>query len=203
MLLQGLSRRTLWVIRLIAFAAFGGRSRGELTELTDEKLFSAYVGGDKGAFEVLFDRYGPSMLAYLKRQIFRRDEANDVLQEVFLQLHRSRLDYDPTRSFRPWLYTIAVNLLREHFRRIGRRREVLDIDASSIPTATASPESAATATQVRNAVGALPEDQREAIALHWFEGFTFPEIAAMVGASVSAVKVRAHRGYRSLEEVLA
>ncbi len=203
LLLQGLSRGALWAFRLLAFAATSQRSRKELAELADEKLFVTYVDGDPVAFEVLFDRYGPAMLAYLQRQIFRRDEANDVLQDIFLQLHRCRKDYDPSRTFRPWLYTIAVNILREHFRRIGRRREVLQDEAESIPSTESSPEAAATSQQVRNAVSTLPPDQREAVSLHWFEGFTFPEIATMVGASVSAVKVRAHRGYRSLEEVLA
>lgn len=175
-----------------------------LAEVPDEELMRRYGRGEPGAFEVLFSRYGGILQGYLQRQLFRPDEAADVLQDVFLQVHRARRDYDPTRPLRPWLFTIARNLLREHFRRIGRRREspaLPDLDRVPDPAALQPPQEVS-ADQVRRALASLPSDQRDAIALHWLEGFSFPEVAEIVGASVAAVKVRAHRGYKVLARKL-
>lgn len=161
-----------------------------------------YAEGDDGAFNAIFQRYGGTILGYLQRQLFREEEAADLLQDIFLQVHRARADYDPTRPLRPWLYTISRNMLRDHFRKMGRKQEVTTAEDLEQHGINGLAEQKVTAREVREALARLPGDQRDAISLHWMEGFGFPEIAEMVGASVSAVKVRAHRGYRSLVKLL-
>jgi RNA polymerase sigma factor (sigma-70 family) len=170
---------------------------------SDEQLMLAYVSGDRGAFEELFSRYAPKLQRVFSRRTNGDDEARDLVQQTFLQLHRARLDYDAGRAFRPWLFTIALNLHREHLRRRRRRPEIigdLEVDGFRSPTDGAARSNAAR--DVHRALDALPNAQREVIALHWFAGLGFAEIAEIVGAGLAATKIRAHRGYVRLRELL-
>lgn len=176
-----------------------------MAEPTDEVLFDAYLAGDESAFQQLFDRYAPLLLRLVGRDVRKASEAEEIVQDAFLHLHRSAKDFRKGARLRPWLMTIALNLKREHFRRRARRPEAtLELDGRNDPVA-ASPrilERRHARTQVDRALGTLPENQREVIVLHWFGGLSFKEVAEAVGASVSAVKVRAHRGYAAMRETL-
>jgi RNA polymerase sigma-70 factor, ECF subfamily len=172
---------------------------------SDEELMAAYVAGDRSSFDELFRRYAPVLLAVLQRQIRSPQDARDLVQQTFLQLHRARRDFDQKAKLRPWIFTIALNLRREYFRRQKRRPEApLELDGRSDP---AVPPHDLTrdelARTVRHAIDQLPAAHQEVIVLHWFEGLSFPEISEIVGASLSAVKVRAHRGYVALRKVLS
>lgn len=171
---------------------------------SDEELMAAYVAGDARAFHELFRRYAPILLRVMARGLAAPSEANDLVQQTFLQLHRARHDFLPGAKLRPWLFTIALNLKREHFRRLKRRPETpLLLDGSRDPAVEPRGAEASDARQaVRHALEQLPPEQREVIELHWFDGLSFAEVGQVVGASLSAVKVRAHRGYRRLREVM-
>lgn len=170
--------------------------------MTDEELMVAYVRGDPGAFDELFGRYGQLLLRLFVASGLRREDAADLVQETFLRVHRARRDWRQGARLRPWLMTIALNLKRELFRRRGRRPEVPQQreDGSAIepPPVEANEQVQA----LYDALGLLPETQREAIVLHWIGGFSFQEVGGIVGASTSAVKVRAHRGYQRLRELM-
>ncbi|HEY4157386.1 MAG TPA: RNA polymerase sigma factor [Polyangiaceae bacterium] len=171
---------------------------------SDEELMAAYVAGDARAFQELFRRYSPLLLRVLKREMSSSEQVRDLVQQTFLHLHRSRLDFEPGRKLRPWIFTIALNLKREYFRR-GKRRRETSLDQEGVPEPAVAPRGQERADAVRElapALAALPEDQRQVIELHWFAGLSFPEVAQTVGASVSAVKVRAHRGYVALRREL-
>jgi RNA polymerase sigma-70 factor (ECF subfamily) len=172
---------------------------------TDEELMAAWTAGDGAAFDELFRRLSPILLRLMRRQLLAREEANDLVQQTFLHLYRARHDFDPASKLRPWLFTIAMNLKREHLRRVKRRPEApLVLDGRSDPSEGArGPEASDAARTLAAALERIPADQREVIRLHWLEGLSFPEVAAVVGASLSAVKVRAHRGYGALRRVLA
>jgi len=171
---------------------------------SDEELMAAYVAGDAEAFRQLFDRLAPVLLRVLRRQLRTEEEAGDLVQQTFLQLHRARHDFRAGARLRPWLFTIAYNLKREHFRRSMRRPEApLELDGRNEPAVGPLGHERADAQQaVRHALEQLPEDQAEVIVLHWLEGLSFPEVAEAVGASLSAVKVRAHRGYAAMRRLL-
>lgn len=165
---------------------------------------AAYVAGDSAAFRVIFERYAPLLLRSMLRELYAREEANDLVQQTFLQLHRARADFDPGQKLKPWIFTIAMNLKREYFRRKKRRPE-RSLDSEGAPE-PATPARGAAQVEARRTLARvlaeLPADQREVIELHWFDGLEFPEVATVVGASVSAVKVRAHRGYVRLRAAL-
>lgn len=171
---------------------------------SDEELMAAYVGGDRSAFAELFRRYAPRLQRLMQRDLGGAEDAHDLVQQTFLQLHRARRDFRPGAKLRPWLFTIALNLKRQHFRRLGRRPETsLSDEEGQEPAARgADPEARVGDVQLRAALLRLPEAQREVIVLHWFEGLSFREIAQAVGASQPAVKVRAHRGYNRLRKTM-
>ena len=170
---------------------------------SDEELMAAYVRGDRAAFRQLFDRYQPLLQRVLVRDLDRPEEARDLVQQTFLQLHRARADYRSSKPLRPWLMTIALNLKRQYFRHRSRRpQETSELSEEMAAAGSVEPTAVAEAARLRDALRQLSETQRDAIVLHWYEGFTFTEIAQIVGAKPSAVKVRAHRGYERLRQLL-
>jgi RNA polymerase sigma-70 factor (ECF subfamily) len=171
---------------------------------SDEELMQAYVLGDAAAFRALFARYAPDLLRVFRRHSRDPEAARDLLQQTFLQLHRARRDFDARRPLRPWLFTIALNLEREHLRRKRRKPEAsleLEHEAKLASPADTSTHFAA-ASDLHAALERLPAQQREVIELHWFGGLSFPEVASVVGARLAATKVRAHRGYCHLRALL-
>jgi RNA polymerase sigma-70 factor (ECF subfamily) len=158
-----------------------------------------FVQGDEQAFSELYTRHAPRLQGALRR--FVGSAAGDVLQTTFLSIVRARGRYQRGAPFRPWLYTVAINAARDHLRRHHREEptETLpDAPADPVPL----PDPGLTRT-VEAALAQLPENQREAIVLHRFEGFSFKQIADMLGVTETAVKVRAHRGYERLRTLLA
>jgi RNA polymerase sigma-70 factor (ECF subfamily) len=123
-------------------------------------------------------------------------------------MHRARHDYRPAARFRPWLLTIALNLVREQYRKRGRRKEQALESGEDLPDGDghdpveARDELKQRAARLRAALASLPEAQREVIELHWFEESPYEEIARILGVSAAAVRVRAHRGYERLREIL-
>jgi RNA polymerase sigma-70 factor (ECF subfamily) len=170
---------------------------------SDEELMTEYLGGSSAAFGELFSRYAPMLLRIMRRRLRSAEDADELVQQTFLQMHRARNDFDAGRKLRPWLMTIAFNLQRELFRKRQRRPEApLDTEPLA-PSSDRTPfEKAVRAEQLRNALASLPEAQRVVIELHWFDELSFPEVAEVLGLTVSAVKVRAHRGYKALRGVL-
>lgn len=167
-------------------------------EPTDETLMHRYASeSDRKAFEELFRRYGPRLHRYFLGKVKERALADDLVQQTFLHVHRARHDFRADGRFRPWVFAIGTNLLREHWRRKRRRPETPmgdDLRPPSVDPDTSTP----TDRLVRRALAELPDHEREVVILHWFEELTFSEIADIVGASHSAVKVRAHRAYNKL-----
>ena len=162
----------------------------------------AYVRGDTAAFKELFARYAPKLERLMLRELYAREEAKDLVQQTFLQLHRARLDFDPEQRFKPWLYTIALNLKREHFRRRRRRPETLGDSADERAAPGAPHEALEAHRSLAWALAQLPEENRSVIELHWFDGLAMAEVAQSLGIGTVAAKVRAHRGYKRLRTLL-
>jgi RNA polymerase sigma factor (sigma-70 family) len=170
---------------------------------TDEQLMARYVGGDTDAFGELYARYAPRLNGMFRRGVNDSQAVADLVQQTFLQLHRARLDFKLDSKLRPWLFSIALNLKRRYFRDTSKKRMAsLELDPGIDATASGEARRIETADLLRVALGQLNQGQREVIELHWFQGLSFAEVAKHVGASVSAVKVRAHRGYKRLRDLL-
>jgi RNA polymerase sigma-70 factor (ECF subfamily) len=176
-------------------------------ERSDEALMTAYVGGDQRALRELFRRHAPRLTRVMAGHLGSSVDAQDVVQAAFLNLHRARADFREGSRLQPWLYTIAYNLMRDHHRFRGRRPEILTEPTGpgghdTRPSAARGPDADLYDVPVRRALSQLPDGQREVIVLHWFAGYSFAEVAELVGARRTAVKVRAHRGYKRLRELL-
>jgi RNA polymerase sigma factor (sigma-70 family) len=182
-------------------------------DATDEALMRAYVGGDRGAFTRLFDRLAPAIHAFFLRSMRSRTTAEDLVQTTFLHVHRSRERWEPDRPLRPWVFGIAAHVRQDALRRdrgLSREageEEIAAAEAALGGDARPDPEVAlfrrSRAERVDRALEALPESQRTVIHLNRFEALTFPEIAAALGTTEGAVRVRAFRGYERLRIALA
>jgi RNA polymerase sigma factor (sigma-70 family) len=175
------------------------------TMVSDEELMERYQSGDRTAFGEIFRRYAPLLLRVMKQQLGRNEDASDLVQQTFLQLHRSKQDFRRGALLRPWLLTIAMNLRHRHFRKLGRHPETsLDLNMlEQFNTGLAVRDAADASCDVHALLSELPAEQRDVIVLHWLEGLSFNEVSLVMGVSLSAVKVRAHRGYVAIRKIFA
>jgi RNA polymerase sigma factor (sigma-70 family) len=172
---------------------------------SDEELMARFCQGEAAAFDALFQRYSRPVHGYLTRLTGSPAAADDLVQLTFLSLVRARGRFQPGARLKPWLYAIATNAARDNQRRSKRPEELTE--QGELPTAVAAeapgPRDTGLERTVQRALELLPEGQRVPIMLHRFEGMSFAEIAESMGLTESAVKVRAHRGYARLRELLA
>ncbi|HKU43036.1 MAG TPA: RNA polymerase sigma factor [Polyangiales bacterium] len=172
--------------------------------MTDEQLMSAYVRGDAAAFNALFRAYAPKLLGYFARQGKRTHDAQDLVQQTFLHVHRSRADYRLGEPLRPWIYTIARNLGHDHGRRQQRRPETF-CEVDSYASAAPASESLIHGQRTRVlalALERLPGEHRNLLHEHWFEDRTWSEIAKREGQQAATLRVRAHRACAQLRAML-
>ncbi|TDJ11088.1 MAG: sigma-70 family RNA polymerase sigma factor [Deltaproteobacteria bacterium] len=166
----------------------------------------ATQAGDAAAYDKLLAELLPRLRQYIRRRVFDVNAQEDVVQNVFLSLHRARHTYRAERPFSPWLYAVARNAVIDYTRSRGRRlgRELsLEADAGVEPVAApADPHADDLAPELIEALQALPDNQREAVTLIHLEGLSVAVASERAGVSKSALKVRAHRGYRALHALL-
>jgi RNA polymerase sigma-70 factor (ECF subfamily) len=178
----------------------------------DRELAARLRRGDPAALEGLYDRYSGLVLALLLRIVGSRAEAEDLLQEVFLQAWRRAPEYDPQRgSFSAWLFTIARNRALDVVRSPRHRMQVEGAEreeaAPPDPVAAGTPEESTAlrerATLVRGALAELSPPQREAIELAYYGGLTHTEIASKTGEPLGTVKSRISQAAARLRAALA
>jgi RNA polymerase sigma-70 factor, ECF subfamily len=183
---------------------------GDIRNLADEEVMQLVGEGNPRAFELLYDRHGGAAFSLAYRMVGNRVTAEDISQEAFLSIWRSRMRYDQARgSVRTWVLGIVHNRAIDALRRGGvhdRRRETLDgvEERHEAPERTeveaARREEART---VRSALDALPDEQRRTIELAYFGGFSHSEIAELLNEPVGTVKGRMRLGLDKLRRRLA
>jgi RNA polymerase sigma-70 factor (ECF subfamily) len=180
-------------------------ARAPVAGVSDEVLMARFCQGDSAAFDALFQRYARPVHGYLTRLTGNPALAEDLGQLTFLSLVRARGRFQHGSRFKPWLYAIATNAARDSQRRNQRPEELTPEGElpASIPAEAPGPRDSGLEQAVQRALAQLPEGQRVPILLHRFEGMSFAEVADALGLTESAVKVRAHRGYERLRELLA
>jgi RNA polymerase sigma-70 factor, ECF subfamily len=178
----------------------------ELQRLADEDLMPLVSRKDPVAFEVFYDRHGGAAYSLAYRIVGDPTAAEDVAQEAFLSIWRSRARFDPARgSVRAWALGIVRNRAIDALRREGGRAPKLDLDDEAALEREEAPERTEaealrreTARQVRGALGALPNEQSRVIELAYFGGFTHTEIAKMLGMPIGTVKGRMRLGLEKM-----
>jgi RNA polymerase sigma-70 factor (ECF subfamily) len=158
--------------------------------------------GDADACRELLDDIGPSLTNFLRRRVAADPhELEDVYQEVFMAIFEARHTYEPGRPFEPWLFAIARNIAADYSRRRWTRAhwEELVADPPEHPADTSS----AAAPELSSVLAELPPDQLEAFSLLKLDGLSVEMAAKQAGVSAGALKVRAHRAYKSLKRLIA
>ena len=179
----------------------------EQAQVSDVDLLRAIARRDELALASLYDRYRLILFGLLTRILLSREEAEDVLQEVFLQVWRRAADFDEQRG-RPftWLVTLARSRAIDRLRVLASRRRLADAAAQNAPDEASDAVSDTLHAEQREIVGRalaeLPEEQRHTLKLAYFEGLTQSEIAAKLGTPLGTVKTRMRSGMIKLRELL-
>ena len=179
----------------------------ESAEGSDVELLHAVARGDEAALARLYDAYRVILFGLLVRILNSREEAEDILQDVFIQVWRRAKDYDEKRG-RPftWLVTLARSRAIDRLRQLGARQR-LATGAAQEQTETVSDAltdtiRVAQRETVQQALAELPEEQRNTLMLAYFEGLTQSEIAAKLKAPLGTIKTRMRSGMIKLRSLL-
>ncbi len=169
---------------------------------SDEKLIDLIRAGDEAAFEVLVQRYRTRLLAFCRHMLRSREDAEDVLQEVFAASYRAIVSDERDIFVRPWLYRIARNMCLKH---LGKRRPATDggVEELDVAAAGGTVDTVHMREDLRQIVGdvrELPETQRTALLLREIDGLSYDQIAAAMETSVPGVKSLLVRARVSLAE---
>jgi RNA polymerase sigma-70 factor (ECF subfamily) len=179
----------------------------EQAQTSDSELLHAVAHGDEVALASLYDRYRLILFGLILRILHSRPEAEDVLQDVFIQVWKNAASFDDARG-RPftWLVTLARSRAIDRLRALGSRQRVADEAMQAAPESVSDSEADALQSEqrvvVRDALKELPAEQREALVLAYFEGLTQTEIAARLNAPLGTVKTRMRSGMIKLRELL-
>jgi len=176
--------------------------------ITDEQLLAAHQSGDRQAFATLVKRYERELYLFLVRFVGDRAAADDVFQEAFLQVHQSAEQFDASKRFRPWLFTIAANKGRDMMRSNARRPtsplqasispgddesgEYLDLMKAASELPDEPMQQAELRGKVQATVAAMPAHLKEILLLSYFHGFAYKQISDILEIPLGTVKSRLH-----------
>jgi len=174
----------------------------------DAALVERMIAGDESALSTLYDRYSSMLFSMLMRILKDTSAAEEILQDLFLQLWRNPSRFDPSRGSLPsWLLVIGRNRAISRLRSRERREVSEDSDGfsmDSIPSPGNIEEEAQRsqlAQRLRSAMATLPPEQREAVELAYFEGMSQTEIATRTGSPLGTVKSRVRTAMQSLKQI--
>jgi RNA polymerase sigma-70 factor (ECF subfamily) len=184
--------------------------------LSDADIMLRVKAGDQSAFDYLVQKYRRPLVSFMYRMARNTAAAEDLAQEVFLRVYRSRATYEASAKFTTWLYRIATNLAVNHARdtRHERPEATVSLDEPDDETGTTFelPDSGMTAEQtmirrermlaIRGKVEALPERQRLAVIMHKYQQMDYKQIAEVLKLSESATKSLLFRAYETLRDQL-
>jgi len=179
----------------------------EQAQPNDVDLLKAIARQDESALAELYDRYRVILFGLLVRILNSREEAEDVLQEVFLQVWRRAADFDENRG-RPftWLVTLARSRGIDRLRSLGARERVAIAGArepsEEVSDAVADAFKSEQRSLVNTALAQLPDEQKRPLMLAYFEGLTQSEIATKLGAPLGTVKTRMRAGLMKMRELI-
>lgn len=198
----------------------GERVQQDMTALAgameqDAQLMLRVKEGDEVSFQLLLERHRNGVVYFVYRMVQNQAVAEELAQEVFLRVYRSRQTYEPTAKFTTWLYRItthlALNWLRD--KKNERHQQSLDVEVEEGAGPRQVEDKAATVEQrmvrqarlgeIRRAIEALPEKQRAAVMMHKYEEMDYAQIAGVLQCSESAVKSLLFRAYETLRARLA
>lgn len=178
-------------------------SGGAIEDSELRNLMTRYQQADEGALEELVRRVSPLLLRYFAGLRTSREDADDLLQDCWIRIHRSRHTYRSSEPVLPWIYAIARHTRLDAYRK-RQRMQAREVLVSSVPEdwLRTAPETAQEDRSFEQMIADLPETQREALVLLKVAGMSLEEAAKATSSSVGAVKQRVHRAYETLRRGL-
>ena len=183
---------------------------------TDKSLIEAHCRGDQKAFGEIINRYGDSVLGYLMRMTGDKEQAEDLFQETFKKVHEKSHTFKGS-ELKSWLFKIATNVTYDGFRK-KQRAELLGLKVNFSNTNGDDPVSNAAADssfnpsvatakaeqveQVRQAVESLPDKQKAALVLAYYQQLSYREVAIALDCSIGTVKTQMYRALKTLAQKL-
>jgi len=173
----------------------------------DAELLARVASGDRDAFAALYDRFSKPLFSFALRIVGNPADAEDVLQEVFVQLWEKAGQFDPSQG-KPFTWSVtmtrnkAIDRLRSSQRRNRLVEEATLADPASDVVETGKAIGTDEATRIRTAVNTLPADQRQAIEMAFFGGLTHHQIAEKIREPLGTIKARIRRGMLKLRDTL-
>jgi RNA polymerase sigma-70 factor, ECF subfamily len=165
-----------------------------------ETLMALYQEGDLAAASALVDHVSPRLYRFFAAQMSSRAEADDLLQETWLRVHRVRHTYRTGEPALPWFYAIARHIRVDHYRKSVRtaagERELMATSTEAVTM----PEVAGQTDDVAVLLAPLSESQREVLEMLKVAGMSLEEVARATSSTVGSVKQKAHRAYKKLRE---
>jgi RNA polymerase sigma-70 factor, ECF subfamily len=179
---------------------------------SESKIIAEVAKGNLSAFREIVESYQNPLLNYIYRYTGDMAAAEDIAQEVFLRVFKNAKDYRPLSSFKTWLFKIATNLCLNELRDNKIHRNTIDIFelnesgfvafSGQYPSPARELENRELSSNLYKALKNLPENQRVALLLHKYSGFSYSEISQMMNCSISAVESLIHRARQSLRKQL-
>jgi RNA polymerase sigma-70 factor, ECF subfamily len=175
----------------------------------DTQLMIRVQADDASSFSTLLNRNRSIVVNYLYRMVANRAVAEELAQDVFVRVYRSRQTYEPTARFSTWLYRITTNVALNHFRDEKQSQNDVSLDVQDAAHARREASDQAlliedrlvrevVMEQIRRAVRALPAKQRAAVIMHKYDEMDYAQIAKVLGCTPSAVKALIFRAYETL-----
>jgi len=175
----------------------------------DTQLMIRVQRDDASSFPELLSRNRNLVVNYLSRMVINRAIAEELAQDVFVRVYRSRRTYEPTAKFSTWLYRITTNVALNHFRDEKRTQNQVSLDVQDAVQVRREAQDGSplieerlvrdvVARQIRHAIRALPPKQRAAVIMHKYDEMDYAQISRVLGCSPSAVKALMFRAYETL-----
>lgn len=170
--------------------------------MTDEQLMSLVKAGQLDYLNELFGRYSKRLYNYFLKSTLDRADSDDLTQDLFVRVMKYRKSYKEGSTFQFWIFQIARNMLKDHFRKMKIHRdqfnpvEVMPEGVEEDDASTIEREK-----KLHLAMKSLTDEKRELLVLSKFQGMKYEQIAAMRKTSVSNIKVQVHRTIKELKEV--
>jgi RNA polymerase sigma-70 factor (ECF subfamily) len=171
-------------------------------DITDEQLMARVKNGQLDQLNGLFDRYSKRIYGYFLKCTLSKDESDDLTQELFIRLMKYRKSYKDGQRFEIWVFQIARNMVKDHYRKMKVNRdyfnpaEEMPERAEVVDTVQVEREE-----QLYKAMKRLAEDKRELLVMSKFDGMKYEQIATLRKTTVANIKVQVHRTLKELKDI--
>ena len=175
-----------------------------MDQRTEAEIVIRVLKGDRQAYALLVEEYKNPIYNLAYRMTGNSEDADDLTQETFIRAYQYLWQYDTSRKFFTWLYTLALNLIRSHLRKKSKyNKSSEELSEHLLADKNPSPETKLIETQeICVCLLRLEYESRALLIMKFHQGLTFEEIAQITGKSLSAVKMRIYRGLESLKKLM-